>query len=1610
MLGNRLAAGRFSFINLLLLISVTFSIQASAAEGGRPAGGLVRLTAAQFSEPFIATEPTLQREDAAVMAAVEHYRDRRDADDYSSLNDYLKLFPHSGWRVAILTNLGLSYYHDGYFSRAIDSWEQAWAEGRTVQDAHAKPLVDRAIGELMRMHARLGHADRLAALFQELGDRPVSGPATEAVQGAREGLWMMRNDFGTAYLCGPMALKNLLLSQGAKPEKVSFIETYRSGPQGVSLQQVGQLATQAGLSYRIIFRQRGQQVPMPAIVHWKVGHFAAIIGEQNGRFRIQDPTFGQELWISRAALEAETSGYFLVPSGHEVASWRQVSSTEAGTVRGMGLTGNQQPGANTPGEASTCNPTAPTSSDDTESSTNGGICGYSITMMTVGVRLTDTPVGYTPPVGPDAHVMLVYNQREDSQPSTFGSFNVSPKWTLNGLSYIEDDPRTAGSSVMRYVAGGGSVAYNGYSSTIGTFTPETRDMSQLVRTGSSPVTYERHLRDGSKEVYAQSNGATSYPRRVFLTQLVDRFGNAMAYAYDAQLRLTAMTDATGRQTTFSYELRGQPLLITKITDPFGRSAQLTYNSSALLSSITDVLGLTSQFTYDTSGIITALTTPYGTSKFVYGQDGTTRFVNATDALGQTERVEFHHQAPGIAYNDAAATVPKGLPLAVANEYLYYRNSFYWDKHAYAVGAGDYTKALITHFHHWSTNTNDTARSIESIKRPLENRVWYTYPGQTSGNTLYSGTFDHPTATARVLDDGTTQATKLTYNSQGNVTDMIDPVGRETQLSYAPNGIDLVQVQQKSLARGYSLLSKITYNSQHLPLTVTDAARQTTTYSYNSPGQPLTVTDALGQVMTLNYDGQGYLQSVLNANKQTQASFTYDGFGRVSTRTDSEGYTVSYQYDSFDRLTAETYPDGTARQYGWDKLDLATITDRQGRTTSYAHDAIRQLTQVTDPLKQKTFYAYYENGTRKSLIDQKGNTTSWNIDLESRVTSKMYADGKGTTNVYEASTSRLKAVTDALAQVKQYSYTVDDQLAGVSYAHAVNPTPSVSWAYDPYFVRQVSMTDGSGATNYTYQPAGSLGALQLAQEVGPYGNDSIGYQYDALGRLASRTVAGSTETFHYDSLNRMSTQSNALGVFNLSYLGQTRQVISQQAHTGVVGTRWSYEDNANDRRLKSITNSGSSRNYNFSTTPENLVSQLTEVSNPGSAPSTQTWSYKYDDLDQLREGNSSLGITYSYEYDAAGNVISQQTAAGNTIPSYNSLNQITDEIYDANGNLLDDGKRTYSWDAESRLVSVASKTQAGKVTLFRYDGLDRRIAIVTNGNEIRYLWCSAQLCEARSSADAVTRRYFDQGELISATGTQLYYAQDQLGSVRDVVAAQNGTQVASYDYSPYGIGTSTTGGVGTDLRFARMFYEANSGLYLTMYRGYDPGAGRWVSRDPLQERGGLNLYAYAGGDPVIRLDVLGLCTSSFSDSGSTFLKSCENLSLTPYPDSKNNCTVGYGHLLHQGACTTSDASITQQQADTLFTSDLSDAVGFVSKNFGAELNQSQFDAITSLVYNLGIAGFQTHDVYKDLVAHNYAAIPADIRSLGGGGAGIPARRSNEANTFMNGVYPDSCYAH
>src|SRR4030095_8025235 len=179
-------------------------------------------------------------------------------------------------------------------------------------------------------------------------------------------------------------------------------------------------------------------------------------------------------------------------------------------------------------------------------------------------------------------------------------------------------------------------------------------------------------------------------RRVCVTEIRDPQNQTLTLTYDGSLRLVAVTDALGQVSTLSYE-DTDPLHITKVTDPFGRFARFEYTGGKL-TRITDVIGLTSEFTYEAGDFIGALTTPYGTTHFAQGLNGTNPWVEETDALGGKQRCESGYSTD-LPITEPAENVPTGF--AAHNQNLHGFVTMHWSKRAMMLYPGDPTKAELT---------------------------------------------------------------------------------------------------------------------------------------------------------------------------------------------------------------------------------------------------------------------------------------------------------------------------------------------------------------------------------------------------------------------------------------------------------------------------------------------------------------------------------------------------------------------------------------------------------------------------------------------------------------------------------------------------------------------------------------------------------------------------------------------------------------------------------------------------------------------------------------------------------------------------------------------------
>jgi RHS repeat-associated protein len=157
--------------------------------------------------------------------------------------------------------------------------------------------------------------------------------------------------------------------------------------------------------------------------------------------------------------------------------------------------------------------------------------------------------------------------------------------------------------------------------------------------------------------------------------------------------------------------------------------------------------------------------------------------------------------------------------------------------------------------------------------------------------------------------------------------------------------------------------------------------------------------------------------------------------------------------------------------------------------------------------------------------------------------------------------------------------------------------------------------------------------------------------------------------------------------------------------------------------------------------------------------------------------------------------------------------------------------------------------------FTYDALGHTVKIVeSTGSTKQFIWCGSKMCEARDGSGTLLNQYFRYGQTIS--GSNYVYSTDQLGSVREMTDTSGNIQ-AQYTYDPYGRVTQLQGSLTSDFQYAGYYFHAPSGLNLAVHRAYNATFGRWISRDPIKESGGVNLYAYVRNNVVEFTDYMGL---------------------------------------------------------------------------------------------------------------------------------------------------------
>ncbi|PNC93543.1 sugar-binding protein [Akkermansia muciniphila] len=630
-----------------------------------------------------------------------------------------------------------------------------------------------------------------------------------------------------------------------------------------------------------------------------------------------------------------------------------------------------------------------------------------------------------------------------------------------------------------------------------------------------------------------------------------------------------------------------------------------------------------------------------------------------------------------------------------------------------------------------------------------------------------------------------------------------------------------------------------------------------------------------------------------------AARAYTAAGMTLTRTDGRGNTTAIRTDLAGRAVSVTDAAGNETVTQYDSChDLAAmVTDALGNTKCARYDARGRKTAEwgtgTQPLLMgydeadrlvslTTFRAAQEGDIAEDPSERAdGDTTTWSYDeatgLETR---KTYADGTHVDKTWDAF-NRLATETNARGIVKTCTYEQSrGLLVGISYSDA---TPGQSFAYD-HLGNLTQITDAAGTRTFAYNPYGELETDNL--RVGNH-THLITEKKDAFGRSTGYIYARSGAAQHtvsigYGEDGRIATagflQGSAPQTFTWQYM-EGSGLPSVMAMPNGMTLEWGYEEKR-DLVATMVYKRGATRVVEREYAYDSLARPVTRRT--ARQGNTVNDSFACNSRSELTAATVS-GKTYGYSYDNIGNrKTAREDAEEATAYTTGPLNQYTaiergeeaafEPVHDADGNQTLIRTSTGIWqvayNAENRPVRFVNES-AKTVVECTYDYMGRRHTrkVSVNGtvsSYLRYMYRGYLQIAAIDAVSGVFRWFLfwdpTQPEAarplaIRKDGTWYAYGWDLTKNVTEIFG-KAGYLRTVYTYTPYGE-AAAEGDVTQPIQWSSEYNDEELGLVYYNYRHLNPHDGRWISRDPIMEQGGWNLFAFVKNQPTFLKNYVGL---------------------------------------------------------------------------------------------------------------------------------------------------------
>jgi len=1009
-------------------------------------------------------------------------------------------------------------------------------------------------------------------------------------------------------------------------------------------------------------------------------------------------------------------------------------------------------------------------------------------------------------------------------------------------------------------------------------------MDHLTRNGvsihlnSEVLTYIR-LPDGT---YDPPPGVTTKLIREGETfRLEGRFGTRIVF--NAQNRIGTWEDVDGNILTFQYN--GDRL--QRVEDAFGRNLTFEY-AGDFLRGVKDSSGRSVFYDHDGAGNLTGYTDPGG-KRWSYGYDGKHRMTwlknpldvtlatNSYDALGRMKTQTVPRQSDTASYQFRFSGFR-----SVEEDPLGHERVYHFDEKQRTVGEEDALGNKVTRKYDGQNHL------IESTD-PRGNTTLFYYDGQHNllrvsnalgEETRYTYDGEHRLRETR---DPLNHATAFQYDPEHHLVKASRDAGNgrviSTQREYLENGLTRATVDGRGTRR------EITYDRYGHPQEVQVGGEPPVRSFYDPIGQMQSLMDQAGSTTTFIYDPRGLLHYRMDPFDRTSIYSYYDD-GRLHTRQDRNGDLLTYTYTPGGKVESITDPDSSRVEFRYDLRDnLVEMEDSIGITVN-AYDGANRLIRTTNPHGFVISYEYDEGGNLTKLTYPGGKALLYAYDELNRLKTVTNWLGEKAHYLYDEA-GRLSVLENFNGILAYYFYDDADRLIYVGTWSDRGLICSYQFSLDENGNRTevsqeepLSFSPDGVAREYTYTDKGNR--LQSAGsedwEFDPEGRVSRrgkrSYEFDSHHRLV-REEGYFYEREDFTTFTEVDVPEDRVKVTpSVIFVHEPdfQEVVTVSKDYGLNHFRGDFEHRFDFQQTSpyrpyamtyiwQMMNPGWANALILYAEDTSLYGQGLHIKLRINGPHWQSNDARNYNI-RLPELNGKYYFTVRrtglrFTCDIYGDA--ERTELLGSL----AMEEIEERAYQFLY-MVENNTVNYIHNFDTMRCEIANLVVGTKRRFeYTYDGAGNRLEAVRDGVRTRYIYDAAGNLLAEADEKNTIQRYYIYGVgllgMVTEPAGDLYCYHFDANANTVAMTDQSQAVVNRYAYMPFGIIGAEEEAVPQPFKFVGQYgvMAEPSGLYYMRARYYDPTTGRFISEDPVGFDGGdVNLYVYAGNNPVMFVDPSG----------------------------------------------------------------------------------------------------------------------------------------------------------